>query len=85
MTIDFEEFPKIPRLKRECVISEKIDGAFDKAKPCSVTFWKPFTSTPARKWRILSGCGSNASTRPAGPTAAAAVKAITPTLAPIST
>lgn len=24
--ITFEEFPKIPRLKRECVITEKIDG-----------------------------------------------------------
>lgn len=27
MTIAFEEFPKIPRLKRDCVITEKIDGS----------------------------------------------------------
>lgn len=26
MTITFEEFPKIARLNRECVVSEKIDG-----------------------------------------------------------
>lgn len=26
MTLEFEEFPKIPRLKREVVITEKIDG-----------------------------------------------------------
>ena len=26
MELTFEEFPKIPRLKRECIITEKIDG-----------------------------------------------------------
>ena len=26
MTTEFTGFPKIPRLSRECVISEKIDG-----------------------------------------------------------
>lgn len=26
MALEFEEFPKIPRLNRDCIISEKIDG-----------------------------------------------------------
>ena len=26
MTIEFEEFPKIARLSRECIITEKLDG-----------------------------------------------------------
>lgn len=26
MSIDFEAFPKIPRLSRDCIVTEKIDG-----------------------------------------------------------
>lgn len=26
MTLEFEEFPKIPRLRRDCIITEKLDG-----------------------------------------------------------
>ena len=29
ITMKFEQFKKIPRLTRECVVTEKLDGCFD--------------------------------------------------------
>jgi hypothetical protein len=44
LTLTFEAFPKVPRLSRECVITEKLDGTNSQVivlteQPCNVAFF----------------------------------------------